>query len=151
MYCSQCGKPLDASSRKCSSCGTSSRPTRAVRIPAVAAVAVVVVALGGAAAFFFLQHRAPPPATPAGDSAAASQSQSPGTESTLPASNQAETDGFRWAALTPEELQAARSALDAAIAREEQIAGRAPPSQAAGVPLSPAPPRNNGSTDGVRL
>ncbi|HMD72321.1 MAG TPA: zinc ribbon domain-containing protein [Steroidobacteraceae bacterium] len=125
MNCSKCGAPLPATARFCPACaapvagnlraagGTdqSALEARRRRIAIVggigAAVAVAIVA-----AFMNLnrtQPVAPPTPQPAQASGADSAKVTP-----------AQAAGFDWSGLDPEQLQAARAALDEAIAKEEQ-------------------------------
>jgi hypothetical protein len=82
----------------------------------IAVIAGVIVLAAIAAAAFFWGKPAPAPAVSAG----APQDKTPQGSTDKPASPV--NAGFDWSGLSPEELHAARLALDAAIAKEEQAA-----------------------------
>ncbi|HLY51417.1 MAG TPA: hypothetical protein VKQ31_00275 [Steroidobacteraceae bacterium] len=91
-------------------------------------------------AFFRLHHPPPSAAQPAAPSAPAT-TEAPAAEGSL-------SSGFKWSGLSPDQIRDARSALDLAIAREEQTA-HAPAGNAATKDQLGAAP--NGTKDGVRL
>ena len=160
MLCPKCGASIDDSSRFCQSCGTGTAinvgktaevssaaigavsPTEAPPAPAsaptpvsaaasapaarqakIASVGAALVAGIVAAAVIFYMHTKSTPATPS--TAAASAAAANAT-----AAANAAADDYRWTGLTEDQIQAERTALDAAIAHEEQTA-RTP---AAGAP-----------------
>jgi len=85
------------------------------RIAVIGAIVVAAVAASATAAYFVVK---PAPAPPAGG--IASQDRMPEASVAKPASPA--SPGYDWSGLSPEELQSARLALDAAIAKEEQAA-----------------------------
>jgi hypothetical protein len=106
------------------------------------------VVAGGAVAVILLRPSAPPPtaAEPVAQPAA-----QPAASTEAPAAASSLATGFKWSGLAPDQIRDARSALDAAIAREEQTAARAPAGSAATkdqISVGTAP---SGTKDGVRL
>src|ERR1700683_3007214 len=155
MLCRQCGASIDDSSRFCKSCGTGTaigvgqataagtESAAAVSAAATEPVAPAPVApapvprrqvyaiAGGAivagivaAAVIVYMHTKSAPATPS--TAAASTG-----AANAPAAADASADQYRWTGLTEDQIQAERSALDAAITHWEQTA-RAPAAGAQG-------------------
>jgi hypothetical protein len=112
---------------------------------AVALIAGVLVVAGGALAVILVRHPAAPPPTAAQPAAQpAAGTEAPATASSL-------ATGFEWSGLSPDQIRDARSALDAAIAREEQTAAHASAGSAATkdqISVGTAP---SGTKDGVRL
>jgi zinc ribbon protein len=125
MNCIKCGEPLPPTARFCPSCAApvagnlrgaggdalSTLEARRRRI-AIAGAVGAAVAVAIAAAFIYLKRT--PPVAPG----AAPQVQAPNADSAKVSPAQAA--GFDWSGLNPEQLQAARAALDEAIAKEEQ-------------------------------
>jgi hypothetical protein len=134
MFCRQCGAALDESSQVCQSCGTAASAGTVDGVPqsnvtgahssrriVAALVAGVLVISIAAVALIAYRHTQPVPTSAAPSGAVTSAADSTLGGPSLPDGNE-----FRWSGLAPEQIQAARGALDAAIAHEEQIAGRAP-------------------------
>jgi hypothetical protein len=113
----------------------------------VALIAGVLLVAGGVLAVVLLRPAAPPPtaAQPAAEPAT-----QPAASTEAPAASSL-TSGFKWSGLPPDQIRDARSALDAAIAREEQTVAHAPAGSAGTqdqIPVGTAP---SGTKDGVRL
>jgi hypothetical protein len=155
MYCRQCGARVD-DAPLCPKCGAASGPqppkTRGRfmlgRRGVVALIAAVLVVAGGVLAVVLLRPAAPPPtaAQPAAEPAT-----QPAASTEAPAAASSLTSGFKWSGLPPDQIRDARSALDAAIAHEEQTAAHAPAGSAGTqdqIPVGTAP---SGTKDGVRL
>lgn len=126
MNCIKCGEPLPATARFCPACaspvpgklraaGGPAQSTLEARRRRVAIVGGVgaAVALAIVAAFIYFK-RGQPSAAP--DTAPQPQASGADSAKVTPA----QAAGFDWSGLNPEQLQAARAALDAAIAKEEQ-------------------------------
>jgi hypothetical protein len=154
MYCVNCGGPIPSTARFCGTCGspidqdrgepasagTSSQSpvtpaTRGADKKLIAIIAGVVIGAAAIAALL-LHSRAQQQGVPAAAAAtSASQDTAPSAAAVTPAATIA---GFDWSGLSPEELQAARAALDAAIAREEQSNAKNPgASQPPSAPSTP--------------
>jgi zinc ribbon protein len=125
MNCIKCGEPLPPTARFCPSCaapvagnlrsaGGAAQSTREAgrRRIVIAGAAGAAVAVAIAAAVIYLK-RAPPVAP-----GVVPQVQAPNADSAK--LTPAQAAGFDWSGLDPEQLQAARAALDEAIAKEEQ-------------------------------
>jgi hypothetical protein len=146
MYCRQCGARVDASS-SCSSCGAACGPVSIAEEEeprglfglgrwSLATVIGGTVLIVAGIALVVLRHPTPP-------SAATAQSAPPSSAVVdTPAPPEASVSGFKWSGISDERIREARSALNAAIAREEQEAS-------AHVPTSGSTP--TGTKDGVRL
>jgi hypothetical protein len=125
MYCTKCGGLAPTTARFCPACGTAVDAAGAAPSHAgakrgfkrwlIAVIGAIVVAAVAAATYFVVK---PAPAPVAG--VIASQDRAPEASVAKPGSPA--TPGFDWSGLSPEELQSARLALDAAIAKEEQAA-----------------------------
>jgi hypothetical protein len=111
-FCPACGAPVDAA-------GAAAQPSTpsASRRPLIAVIGGILLAAIAVSAYVVFKP-APTPAVGAGAPLAQAQAPDAGT-ATPPSPASA---GFDWSGLSPEELQAARLALDAAIATEEQAA-----------------------------
>lgn len=117
MNCIKCGGQLLETARFCPACGTpvggASRPQIRARLLVIGGVAAVVgIAIVGV--LLFLNRTPPTAAAPV----AVPQAPAPVADTAKIAS--AQIPGFDWSGLSPEQLQAARAALDQAIAKEEQ-------------------------------
>jgi len=118
MNCTKCGEQVLETARFCPACGTpvgGAGPSKAqsrARLIAMIGGALAVVVIAAAALFFI--NRPKPGVAPA----VAPQAQAPGGDTAK--MTPAQITGFDWPCLSPEQLQAARAALDAAIAKEEQ-------------------------------
>jgi len=120
MNCIKCGGQLLETARFCPACGTpvggASRPQIRARLLVIGGVAALV-AVAIIVALLFL-NRAPPTAASPAAAPSAAVPQAPVADSARITASQ--VTGFDWSGLSPEQLQAARAALDQAIAREEQ-------------------------------
>jgi hypothetical protein len=114
----------------------------------VALVAGVLVVAGGALAVILLRPVSPPPAAAL---PAAQPAPQPAASTEAPAAASSLATGFKWSGLAPDQIRDARSALDAAIAREEQTAAHAPAGGAAPKDQSSVGTAPSGTKDGVRL
>jgi len=125
MNCIRCGALLPAAARFCPACAApideglrgdggeaEAELQRRRRRVAIAGGGGALVALGIGAAVFFYVGRAPTTIRASAPAAAPRANAAPLTP--------AQVTGFDWSGLTPEQLQAARAALDEAIAKEEQ-------------------------------
>lgn len=158
MFCITCGGSIPTTARFCPACGTpvsqSGGQTEPVQRPPQSAVApekqgankrlIAIIAgiaiVGAAIAAVLLNTRSQQQTgQAAGAAVTATQAAAPepaaSSENVVkPASTLA---GFDWSGLSPEELLAARAALDAAIAKEEQSAQNRATSQPASAPSTP--------------
>ncbi len=148
MYCTRCGTQMPAAAHFCPGCGMAvggnpsagdpvsgtppaAQPQRSRRAaPVLIGGAVLIIAAAVVAAVL---HRAPPvaaaptlPATPVHDGAPLGApgapvpaAAAPTAAMPTPATPTPETLAYDWSGLSHEELVKARTALDAAIAREE--------------------------------
>jgi hypothetical protein len=118
MNCTKCGEQVLETARFCPACGTpvggadASKVQSRGRLIAMLGGALAVVIIAAAALFY--AKRPQPSVAPA----VAPQAQAPGGDAAK--TTPAQIAGFDWSGLSPEQLQAARAALDAAIAKEEQ-------------------------------
>ena len=123
MNCIKCGQQLSETARFCPLCGTpvvGGRSRAEIRRRLIIGGGVAVLLVVASAVLFF--KRPQPSVVPV----VAPQAQPPGGDSPKIAPAQitpAQIAGFDWSGLSPEQLQSARTALDEAIAKEEQ--GRA--------------------------
>jgi hypothetical protein len=134
MNCIKCGEPLPATARFCPACaapvpgnlraaGGAAQSTLQARRRRIAIVGGVGAAVGVAivAALIYLNRAQPgvaPGVAPSVVPGTAQQAQASGADSAKVTPAQAA--GFDWSGLNPDQLQAARAALDEAIAKEEQ-------------------------------
>jgi zinc-ribbon domain len=136
MLCPQCAAQLADSTRFCPACGApanagasavgdnrtrpANRRGRKGLSMAIALIAGLIMI--GAVASLLIYRRVNPTKSAAVLSATATAVK----ETDSGGASQLESTGFRWSGLTPDQIHAARSALDAAIVREEQIAKQSP-------------------------
>lgn len=118
MNCTKCGEQVLETARFCPACGTpvggadASKAQRRGGLIAMVGGALAVVLIAAAALVYV--KRPQPSVAPA----VALQAQAAGGDAAK--ATPAQIAGFDWSGLSPEQLQAARAALDAAIAKEEQ-------------------------------
>jgi len=123
MNCIKCGTPLPDTARFCPACAAPVDASLGAESGAVQSVsqrrrrrlmfaggAVVALGIGAAALVYFMR---PSPIVPPTASAQV-------TRETVVKLTPAQVTGFDWSGLSPEQLEAARAALDQAIAKEEQ-------------------------------
>lgn len=110
-FCPACAAPIPGNSRANGPAAQSTLQARRRRIAIAGGVgAAVAIAIVAALVYF---KRAEPVAPGAAQPAPAPRADSAKV-------TPAQAAGFDWSGLNPEQLQAARAALDAAIAKEEQ-------------------------------
>jgi hypothetical protein len=146
MNCVKCGTPLLEGARFCQSCGTSvaeAVPAAVAQNPvqrhkrtliaAGLAGGVIVIAIG---VLLFIRHQSGTPEPAAATTQPTASAPAPGSSETPAVASATATasGGFEWSGLSPDEVIAARAALDQAITKEEKDA--APGTQ--GVPAAPA-------------
>ena len=156
MYCRQCGARVD-DAPVCPKCGAACGPQPPAgrgrftlgRRGVVALIAGVLVVAGGALALILLRHPPTPPPTAAQPTV--QPTAQPGASTEVPATAASLATGFKWSGLSPDQVRDARSALDAAIAREEQTAAHAPAGSAATKDQMSVGTAPSGTKDGVRL
>ncbi len=132
MNCIRCGEPLPATARFCPACAAPvaenlrggagppqlelQRRRRRIAIAGGIGAALALVLIGALIVLKPMRPNLAPGGAPA--------AQPPRAETAT--MTPAQIAGFDWSGLSPEQLQAARAALDEAIAKEEQAAPRNP-------------------------
>jgi hypothetical protein len=155
MFCIKCGGSVPTTARFCPACGSSVVDSSGAAAPAkrppqsgkklIAVIAGIAIVCAVVAAVMLHARRQQQDDQTVSAAAAAPQStiaQSADPQTAAPSdavTKPAQTiEGFDWSGLSPEELLAARQALDAAIAKEEQNSAKnAGASQPAGAPSTP--------------